>query len=319
MSPQDRYNYALKMQAKYTAMGATGYAEIFGKIADKAQQDMAPTSSEKEFEYSQTHPGFAAYQSKDKDPQDITEFEYAKKQGFAGSFQDFLQSKHPGQTINVDAKTGEQIGTGYAKSLQASYDRVTSPTGSLFLLNNTNKMQDSLNQGIISGWGDAQPGVENFATIAANLGFGDRSLAANTQAYRDSMTQDVVSQARQYFPGSRITNADLNMAKIASGMDPAQQKEVLQEMIQVARERSLNAISQHNEDVNRFAKAYPTEGGQAKTMFNVGDEKIPRAAAPLGHDGSSEDKAIPVNTEMEARGYPKGTWVDTPKGIGQVP
>ena len=83
---------------------------------------------------------------------------------------------------------------------------------------------------------------------------GDPSKIANTQEFTNSAMTDVVTAARTMFPGGRITNADLNMAKISQGLSTDQQKEVIQEAVRIAHDRALAAIDAHNDKVQRFDK-----------------------------------------------------------------
>ena len=243
---------------------------------------------------------YSEYISKSKDPGSYAEFTKAKDDGgFTGTYMEFLQKKaemgkQPG--TQVDVRTGETLSSGYAKNLQEGYNRITGPNGALYLLDNANTMSDQLNKGIISGFGKGNDAVNAFYNLAVNLGFGDAKKLANTQEYVDSAAQDFIAQARIMFPGSRITNADLNSSKLASGLDPSQQERVLYDMVALARKRGVDAISQHNDTVQRFKSAYPQEGGTAETMFTIKPEQIPAdRTTPLITTQEQRD-ALPPNT-----------------------
>lgn len=343
LSNEQKAAYLTGLAIKYSQLPGVG--TMFGQMAQHFLQQSDLTNDEKEYMFSvgQGYKGSlmkwkADQQAAQRSPagQQNIEFAQAHPEMFGlkpippegigalppeeqKKWTDFSTQQMQKQGgVNVDVKTGETLATGYGKGLQASYDKLTSPNGSLFLINNANQMQDRLNQGIISGWGSGQPAIQNFANIAATLGFGDPTKAANTQAFVDLATQDFISQARQFFPGGRITNADLNSAKIAAGLDPAQQQQVLQDMIKVARNRALSAIDQHNENVNRFATAYPNEGGTAKTMFSIGQDKIPAYTQQAGA-GQSMDNPIMLRYPSDAANL-HGVWVERPDGqVKQLP
>jgi hypothetical protein len=155
MSPQDRYNYALKMQAKYTAMGATGYAEIFGKIAEQAQKDMEKTTTEKEYEYAVAHGytgSFTEYQDKSHDPSVITQYQYAKKQGFTGSFTDFIALQHPSQALPLETEEQKEIGKAHAYPITQAIKEGEGAQDMIRNLNNFDAAQSVLdNGGVVTG------------------------------------------------------------------------------------------------------------------------------------------------------------------------
>jgi hypothetical protein len=324
---------------KYSQLPGVG--TMFGQMAQHYLQQSDTPQSVKEYLYAkgQGYSGtYEDWQSKEKTPPGQLNIQYAKdnwqKLGLPDPastdpkdqqiWRDYsakaLGLAQTGQTINVSTKTGEEISTQAAKSIGTNYDNIVSGSGPVAMLQNANRLQARLNDpaGMITGWGSGQEGMTNFANIMANLGFGDPAKVANTQEFTNSAMNDVVTAARTMFPGGRITNADLSMAKISQGLDPAQQKAVLQEAVRIARERAISVISAHNDKVSRFDKKYPDQG--VGDLYTVKPEQIPRQMAPAGM-GTSRDNAIQVIDENEARAYPKGTWVRSPDGtsVGQVP
>ena len=299
---------------KYASLPGVG--SMFSQMAQHYLQQADLPQSYKEWLLTGGGQTYAEFLDKSKTPQGQQNIEYAKEHWQELGLPD-PKSKDPKDQqawrdysakalglvstpqSQVDVHTGESMATTAAKSLSTNYDAITSGSGAVAMLTNANRLQERLNdpRGMITGWGTGQAGIENFANIMATLGFGDPSKISNTQEFTNSAMTDVVTAARTMFPGGRITNADLNMAKISQGLSTDQQKEVIQEAVRIAHDRALAAIDAHNDKVQRFDKKYPDMG--AGDLYTVRTEQIPAPAdgiEPLVRTQADFDR-LPPNTK----------------------
>lgn len=133
----------------------------------KAEQEARQLKAQKEArlsQYKKNNPGMidmlealeigvpaALLSNKDSSPASVKEYQFAKQQGYTGSYQDFLKSKKATTNINTGI-------SGFQKSAVTNYDNVQAAASDARIINTSldtleNLLQEGVNTGFGSGFG----------------------------------------------------------------------------------------------------------------------------------------------------------------------
>jgi hypothetical protein len=197
----------------------------------------------------------------------------------------------------VDMRGQTDAEKNISKSLQDSYNNATQ--GAIPQLQTLNRMQGSINAGMVAGWGPLENVAENTAAILRKMGYGDTSIE-NTQEYLANASQDYARLAKATFP-QRITNADLFLSQKMSGSSPAQLAAALQNALDVQRENAMNVIKQHNQNVEKYETAFP-DSRNIGEYYRIDPNNLPAPVAP-NKQGQQGQAPIGVGESTTVNGF----------------
>jgi hypothetical protein len=150
--------------------------------------------------------------NKDSLPASVKEYQFAKQQGYKGSYQDFLQSKKQSTNINLNQgnlnKLGQELAADDYKQSRIKADDARA------VLTNVDTLENLLNQGVNTGFG-------------ANLGLGLQRIGqsiigedykvpeiAGREAFQAASTQLILPLVKQL--GVNPTDKDLDFVRTGS-------------------------------------------------------------------------------------------------------
>ena len=154
----------------------------------------------------------ALLSNKDSSPASVKEYQFAKQQGYQGSYQDFLQSKKQSTNINLNQgnlnKLGQELAADDYKQSRIKADDARA------VLTNVDTLENLLNQGVNTGFG-------------ANLGLGLQRIGqsiigedykvpeiAGREAFQAASTQLILPLVKQL--GVNPTDKDLDFVRTGS-------------------------------------------------------------------------------------------------------
>lgn len=229
---------------------------------------------------------------KGKQPTNVQEYEYAKSQGYGGSFVDFqlAQKKAGAQTINLDGGSPKQIFDTMEKSAVAAQSAVTG-------LASLQEARKAIQGGAILGAGaDAKLGLQK---LGAAFGLGDVSKIENTETFRSAIAPQVSAMMKATVGSTQISNADREFAAKAAGGDISLEPGSINRLLDIMERASNSLVETHQK---RLDAVYPDGGnyGRERALFGV---QAPAPAQP--QEPPPSQNGAPVNGAKQA---PDGNW-----------
>lgn len=218
-------------------------------------QGMEPTANMRDFQFSQQNPGFQQFinpGSNAKPTAGIQEYEYAKSQGFPGTFNDFQKQSRPAPAMNAtiqkeifETDEGIQAGQSVVQSLGRALQ---------------------LNDIAYDG-----PFAEQRSYATALMG--DESGKA-TQELKNVVTSQALDSLKAVFGGMPTEGERKILLEIQGSVDqPKPVREAIYRRAQAAAERRIRINQQ--------------KAGALRTGMYFGEEYDPSANAPAGNRTSS--------------------------------
>lgn len=241
----------------------------------------------------------AEYPDQVKPTDDMREYEYAKTQGFQGSFVDFqLAQKRAGaQTINVGGGDNKQV-------FDAMMDSTNLARSASMGLSSLREAKAAVEGGIISGAGaDARLGLQK---IGALLGVADPGVIENTETFRSAIAPQVASTMKATVGSTQISNADREFAQQAAGGSINLDERSIRRLLDIMERAGTVAVQSHMERLN---KVYPDNGQfeRERALFGVAMPNI-QGIMPNGA-AKKTDQAPPAGPPNEGRKTTTGaTW-----------
>lgn len=216
-----------------------------------------------------------------KDTDDIREYNYARQQGFQGSFADFQQQMRRAGATSVTVGGGEnrQVFDAVAASADSARSAVTG-------LNALSEAKRAVDGGIISGAGaDVRLGLQR---VGALLGVADPQVIQNTETFRSAIAPQVAAMMKATVGSTQISNADREFAQQAAGGSINLDEGTIKRLLGIMDRAGRVAVQSH---MDRLNKVYP-EGGnfdRERALFGV---EMPAAApeAPTPIDQMTDDE-----------------------------
>lgn len=225
-------------------------------------------------------------------PSSVREYEYAKTQGFTGTFAEWeQQNRKAGATVvNTGGGENKQVFDAVAESAASARAAATG-------LNGLAEAKRALDGGMISGAGaDTILGLQK---VGAFLGVVDPSAIQNTETFRAAIAPQVAAVMKATVGSTQISNADRDFAERAAGGSISLDAGSISRLIDIMDRASRAAIASHNDRLNAV---YP-EGGQfdrERALFNVTmPEALPQPGAERqglvpGQDTTPREGGVPV-------------------------
>lgn len=207
----------------------------------------------------------------DKPTTDIQEYEYARQQGFSGTFSDFQQQmRRAGATsVNVGGGENRQVFDAVAESATAARAAVTG-------LNSLTEARKAVEGGIISGAGaDTRLGLQR---VGALLGVVDPEIIQNTETFRSAIAPQVAAMMKATVGSTQISNADREFAQQAAGGSIALNDGTIRRLLDVMERAGKASVQSH---MDRLNKVYPEGQGfdRERALFGV-DLPVVQPEAP---------------------------------------
>lgn len=226
------------------------------------------TSDIREYEYArkQGYGGsFNDYRSKAAEmPVGVREYQLAVSQGYPGSYLDYqTQLKQAGRSqtnVNVDSGgTNKQVYDSLEKSAAGAEAAATGLTG----LRNA---RQALQGGAITGFGADSRLM--FQKAASALGLADPKAIQNTETFRAAIAPQVAAIMKATVGTTQISNADREFAERAAGGSISLDAGSITRLLDIMERGSTATIDRHNKRLNA---AYPDKEKYARehAIFGV--------------------------------------------------
>lgn len=184
-------------------------------------------------------------------PAAIQEYEYARSQGYQGTFQEFQVEQRRAGATNVNVGGGDftkQLGESLGKDFAERRTRATDAAASLTANNEARQLLDS---DIITGFGAEY--ITNVGKALSQIGFNVADDAiANTEAFVASRAQEVAAIIKQFGAGTGLSDADRVFAEKAAGGQITMNKESIRRILDINDRASRNIIKLYNKDAEQI-------------------------------------------------------------------
>lgn len=221
-----------------------------------------PTSVQ-EFEYSQSHPGFADYQ--------------------------VSQKKAGSQSITVG-------GGGNTQVFDVMKDSASSAQSAATGLNSLREARKALDGGIIAGAAaDQRLGLQK---IGSYLGVSDPQQIVNTETFRSAIAPQVAAVMKATVGSTQISDSDRKFAQEAAGGSITLEPKSISRLLDIMERASIAAIKRNNDKLD---KVYPEGQGfdRERALFHV-DLPETEQRAPAKIQSKEQFDALPSGTTFIA-------------------
>jgi len=227
-----------------------------------------------------------------KQPDLVRQYEFARSQGYQGTFADFKQLSRAQQTVTLPPQQKafeSELGKVQAKQAGESQ---TAAEGAADILRTNADARALLDQGMITGAGaeflvNLNQGLKQ---LGIDAGFTD--AAANAQAYGAVLGKNVGQLIKQFGAGTGLSDADRNYAERMAGGKISLDEKALRKILDINDRAAQNVIAAHN-------KKY----GKVKTDIPLTVEMPPEYKSPT-KPSTARSIAIPGEAESYLRANP---------------
>lgn len=206
----------------------------------------------------------------------VRDYEYARAQGYTGSFQEWeTENRRAGATsINMGGGSDKQI----FDEVKASADAARAAATGLAALT---QAKAALDGGAITGVAANQRLY--LQKLGAALGITDPAAVQNTETFRAAIAPQVASLMKATVGSTQISNADREFAEKAAGGAITLDEGSIKRLIGIMERASMAAIASHNDRLNAVYPDAP-EYARERALFAVPAPQItvapPRPDAP---------------------------------------
>ncbi|PZP67911.1 MAG: hypothetical protein DI604_20210 [Delftia acidovorans] len=203
---------------------------------------------------------------------DIREYNFAKQQGYQGTFAEYqTQMRKAGaasNNVNVGGGSDKQV----FDEMKSSYDSArTAASG----LNSLREARKAVEGGAILGIGaDNRLALQK---IGAQLGVTNPDAIINTETFRSAIAPQVAALMKQTVGSTQISNSDREFAEKAAGGSIALEKGTITRLLDIMERANTEVVKNHADRLNRV---YP-EGqsfDRERALFGIA---VPEAPAPV--------------------------------------
>jgi hypothetical protein len=208
---------------------------------------------------------------------DIREYQFAKNQGYTGSFTDFMRdNKKAGATSITLPNPDANMFAGLPKDVRDEmFKRQETAQDAADLINVTNQGLQLLDQGAITGAGSTAKiaAIKWAQTLGVPVPDDIVSAANNTETYRSIMAKAVGKVIKNFGSGTGLSDADRQYAERLAGGDTTLNEPAIRRILAAGAKQAQERITHFN------AMRDKVMGGDLGAMLNV-DEPKPYQPAP---------------------------------------
>ena len=209
---------------------------------------------------------------------DIKEYEYARGQGYKGSFEEWrLSGKKAGatnvsQTVSTSQEKKFEEGLGTLQAKQIEKQQENA-LAAAEVIETGNIGKRLLEEGAMVGFGAEflTKTGEALHRIGFNVG---SDAVANTRAYAATMGKSVASLIKQFGAGTGLSDADREFATLMAGGNIALDAKSLRRIIEINDRASRRVIRKYNDSVKGIKSVTPL------TVDEPPEYKVKKSAAP---------------------------------------
>jgi hypothetical protein len=176
------------------------------------------------------------------------DYEFAKSQGFKGSFEDF--KKLGATNVNVSLPAQEkafETGLGSAQAKKVMEDKAIAEDAK-GIISTVQEGRRLLNSGVITGFGADYLTSFGAALNQVGINFAEDKLA-NTQAFTANMAANVGRIIKQFGAGTGLSNADREYAEKMAGGKVTLDRKAIERILDINERAARNVIALHNKNV----------------------------------------------------------------------
>lgn len=218
-------------------------------------------------------------------PSAIQEYEYARGQGYKGSFQDFqLEQRKAGATtiqLPGDKKFVEALGTRSAERLDNSLNQATEAQTVLMTVN---ELRPTIAEGVFSG--PLSGSVRTVAQLASSLGITGQTtqelLTRTAEAMQGLAKFELSAAAAMRGQGAITENERMLIQRAAAGRLDQFTAPEIQALLNAMEKTANFRISSHNKLLDTFRKSKNPEVREAASAYELGTLSMPPARLPSG-------------------------------------
>ncbi|WP_430913905.1 hypothetical protein [Methylobacterium sp. sgz302541] len=199
-----------------------------------------------------------------------------------------------GTSVNIDLgkKANQELDSTMIKGIDESRQKAL---GAVQTIDAINRQKQSLESGIVAGWG-ADWRTQARAAAAQILGIPD-DYVKNSQLFDQAATQKAAALAKAISQSGHTTNMDLQFGKTISSGDRSSVEAALRAGVEAQELLAKEEIKKHNDSVDRFVGVMP-EAKDRAGWFRVQQPEI------YQYQPRTPDRSA-VEAEMRRRGMMK--------------
>ena len=223
-------------------------------------------------------------QTENKPTDDICEYEYAKTQGYMGSFPEWqLEQKRAGATsVNLGNAPGKSV----FEAVAARSDDARAAAAALPAFANARAAIDSGNT-ILGAGADLRLGMQK---VGALLGL-DPSAAENTETFRSAIAPVVLAAVKGLGAGTGISNADRDFAEKAAGGNITLEPNSIRRLLDIGQRAAEAKIKNFNETLDKVYAPGDPEADRVRALFAVPIPDL-TPVVPVGTDKARVDELL---------------------------
>ena len=230
--------------------------------------------------------------AKDDKPSDVREYEYAKGQGYAGTFENYQRDmkKAGASSVNVGGGSDKQIFDTVKESSDAARSAATG-------LNAVREARAAVKGGAFLGAGaDTKLALQK---IGASLGVADPSKIVNTETFRSAIAPAVASLLKSTVGSANISNSDREFAEKAAGGSISLDEGTITRLLDIMERGNVTILEGHQK---RMDAIYPDDVANKRERALFG---VPMPAAPAAPPAAAAPDRAALEAEARRRGLLK--------------
>jgi hypothetical protein len=214
---------------------------------------------------------------------DIREYNFAKQQGFPGTFQDWMIAGKKAGATNVNVGGGGSDKDIFTTTKEQSDAAKAAQRG----LSSLSQAQQALPGAITGAAADQRLGLQK---IGALLGVADTNSIVDTETFRSAIAPQVAAMLKATVGSTQISNADREFAEKAAAGSIQLDKGSIERLMNIMQAANSEAIRGFNSTLD---KVYPDGQGfdRERALFGV-PNVAKRYASPIG-PGEPQQGAFP--------------------------
>lgn len=182
-----------------------------------------------------------------KPPSSVQEYQFAKQQGYAGSYEQWVKDKAragatsislPPQEKGFETELGKKQAEALIKGRDAADDAVE-------IIRTVGEGRKIMDKGMVTGFGANQIVGIGQALKQAGIDFGG-DATANAQAYTATMAQNVGKIIKQFGAGTGLSDADREYATKMAGGSIAIDEKAIRKILDINERAARNIIQLQN-------------------------------------------------------------------------